>query len=108
MELHHHPSSQLSAHFDFDFRCMDNIDPTLDLDNKISSKGEDLLAQQNISSFNPNNPKSNIGVPIESSEVMERMKTFVVWKLFNKDNTNDRVIYKIYKGLYIPIRREEG
>jgi hypothetical protein len=42
----------------------------------------------------------DIPPPSETSEAVVRAKTSVVWKLFDKDDTNDRATCKICKAVY--------
>jgi hypothetical protein len=73
------------------------------LNNKIGDEGESPSVQYNINTHN--DPQYSIrigsmGIPTETSKAIARAKTFVVWKLFDKDVANDKATCKICKAVY--------
>jgi hypothetical protein len=90
MEPHLHHSLKSSTHFGF------NIDLNLNLlDNQIGDEGKGPSVQQNISTPSPNNLECSVGMPTKFLEVVVKAKIFMVWKLFDKNDANDRILFKL-------------
>jgi hypothetical protein len=76
------------------------------LNNEIGYEGEGpsvQVQQQNIdtSEYSVRMGSMCIPPPSETSEAVVRTKTSVVWKFFDKNDTNDKATCKICKVVYV-------
>jgi hypothetical protein len=74
------------------------------LNNEIGDEGQGRNVQQEP----VNTPEYSVGIgsvgiplPSEASDAVGKAKTSLVWRLFNKDDTNGRAICKFCKSVYV-------